>query len=65
MLNLTIDESRSIKKERTIDGYQNMSNKELDDIFSKLPVPLARPKKPFSSKTYTLVKAHKVSTLNI
>ena len=44
ILNLTINGLRSISKRRSIDDYQSMSKKELEDLFTKPTLPLLRPK---------------------
>ena len=49
MLNLTNSEIKLIAKRRNIDGYKNISKKQLEFLFtksqrSKIPIPIPRPK---------------------
>ena len=39
MLNLTIRELQDIAEKRNIDGYQNISREQLENLFAKLPLP--------------------------
>ena len=48
MLNVTVSELRSIVKGSNMDGYKNMSQKQLGNLFNKpkrfkIPKPIARP----------------------
>ena len=48
--NLTIEESRTVARLRNIDGYENTSTQELENVFAMLsasiptPIPIARPR---------------------
>ena len=43
MLNLTNNELKLIAKRRSIDGFQNISKKQLKNVLNKTPLSILRP----------------------
>ena len=57
----------SIAKEGNFDGYENISKKQLEDLFIKQPVPMLKPKKPIYQKPISSPRHRKLthSPINI